>query len=116
MIKSRYIDVEPMTQGIERKIHTQILFPTNKVHWRVKFNIPLNADSVNGINVFVTSIKNLPVKSNIRYISTTNEIEIEPLEDYNINETYILHITTKVQSRGGQHLKEPIEIQFVVKH
>jgi len=115
MIKSRYLDIENVTQGMERKVHTHILYPSTTFTWRVKFNIPLNAESVNGINIFVTSSKNLPIKCQVKYISATNEIEIEPMENYNINESYILHITTKVQSRGGQHLRAPIEIQFYMK-
>ena len=53
-----------------------------------------------------------PMSTNITYDGTMNIIEIEPLESYNKDESYILHITTNVKSRGGKSLKQPIKLQF----
>ena len=44
-----------------------------------------------------------------------NEIEIEPLEPYAQNESYILNITTNVASAGGKHLREPLQVQFKIE-
>ena len=40
------------------------------------------------------------------------QIEIEGIEAYATSELYTLHITTKVKSRGGQSLKEPVQVKF----
>ncbi len=44
-----------------------------------------------------------------------NEIEIEPLEPYAQNESYILNITTNVASAGGKRLREPLQVQFKIE-
>ncbi len=44
-----------------------------------------------------------------------NEIEIEPLEPYAQNESYVLNITTNVASLNGKHLAEPLQVQFKIE-
>ena len=48
----------------------------------------------------------------LRYDATNNYIEIEPLEAYAQNESYILVITKNVESKGGQKLKNEIKLKF----
>ena len=43
-----------------------------------------------------------------------NYIEIEPLEAYAKDSTYILHVSRNVRSRGGQNLKNDIRVKFKV--
>lgn len=109
---SRFLNIEEATPGLENKIKTDFYFHTDNFVWRVKFNTPLDASTVNSTNLYVTNSAGMPLKTEIRYKSTTNEIEIEPLDTYDTKQSYILHITTKVQSLGGQNLKEPIEVKF----
>lgn len=111
-VLSRFLKIEEATPGMENKIKTDFHYHTENFVWRVKFNIPLDASSVNSTNLYVTNSAGMPIKADIRYKSTSNEIEIEPLDTYDTKQSYILHITTKVQSLGGQYLKEPIEVKF----
>lgn len=109
---SRYITIEDITPGLEDKVKTDFFFHTGKFVWRIKFNAPLDASTVNNTNLYVTNDAGMPIRGEIRYSSTTNEIEIETLDTYDTKQSYILHITTRVQSRNGKKLKEPIEVKF----
>lgn len=108
----KYLNIEATSSGIEDKVRQSLKFKTGKFIWRIRFNTPLDARSVNNINLFVTSIKNIPLKTAIRYDTVNNCVEIEPLEPYSQNESYILNITTNVKSKGGKYLKKPINVQF----
>jgi len=109
---SRFINIEEVTPGMEDKVKTDFYYHTGKFVWRIKFSTKLDANTVNNSNLFVTNSAGLPVKSEIHYNSSSNEIEIETLDTYDAKQSYVLHITTKVQSLGGQKLKEPIEVKF----
>ena len=61
--------------------------------WRIKFSAPLDPETVNNINMYVTSSKNVPLKTSIKYDSILHSIEIKPLAEYIPGETYILTIT-----------------------
>ena len=87
-------------------------FKTGKFVWQIKFNTPLDPSTVNNVNLYVTTLNLAPMQTSITYDATMNVIEIEPLDSYNKNESYILHVTTKVKSKGGKSLKQPIKIQF----
>ena len=65
-------------------------------------------------NLYVTDTWNVPLKTAIQYNSETHEIEIEPLEAYAKDSSYILHISKGVRSAGGQYLKSDIALQFRV--
>ncbi len=111
---SDYLQFESMTEGMEKKVRENMKFKTGNFIWRIKFNIPLDPKTVNNVNLYVTTTNMSPLKTAIRYNSLENEIEIEPLEAYAKKESYILHITTKVTSLGGNPLKEPIQVQFKI--
>ena len=100
---AKYLEFESMTEGLESKVRQDL-----------KFNIPLDPKTVNNVNLYVTSMNLSPLRTAIRYNSLENEIEIEPLEPYAQNESYILNITTKVTSLGGQPLKKPLQVQFKI--
>lgn len=80
--------------------------------WRVRFNIPLDPHTVNKDTMYVTNSQNQKLRSYIRYDTKNEIIEVEPLEPYSTNEYYFLTITKNVKSRGGQSLKEPVQIKF----
>lgn len=112
---TNYLNIEAVSDDdIEAKIKQDLKFKTGKFIWRVKFNVPLDPQTVNNINLYVTTVNQTPLKTAIRYDSIGNSIEIEPLESYGQNESYVLNITTKVRSKGGQSLKKPIQIQFKI--
>lgn len=111
---SKYLDIESVSEGMENKIRQDLKFRTGNFIWRVRFNIPLDPKTVNNVNLYVTSLNLVPLKTAIRYDSLNNEIEIEPLEPYAEHESYVLNITTDVKSQGGNNLKKPVQIQFKI--
>lgn len=111
---SDYLEFEAMTKGLEKKVKENMKFKTGKFIWKIKFNIPLDPKTVNNVNLYVTTMNMSPLKTSIRYNSLENEIEVEPLEAYAKSESYILNITTKVTSLGGQPLREPLQVQFKI--
>ncbi len=111
-MKNKYINIESVSEDEKDKVKQALKFRTGKFVWRVKFSAPLSPSTVNNRNLYVTSLNQVPLKTRIRYNSIDQYIEIEPLEAYSPNESYILTITTKVKSAGGQRLKKEVQIQF----
>ena len=109
-----FIDFESVPDEIAGKVKQNLKFKTGKFIWRVKFTAPLDPASVNNMNLYVTDLSNNPLKTAIHYNQDTNEIEIEPLESYEKDSSYILNISKRVRSVGGQNLKSDISLQFKV--
>lgn len=108
----KYITIESVTGGVKDRVKQDLKFRTGNFVWRIKFTAPLKPSTVNNKNLNVTTLNNTPLLTHIRYDSVNNCIEIEPLEPYNKNESYLLHVSTNVQSKKGQKLSEDIVIQF----
>ncbi len=108
---TNYLEIES-TSGLNQSVKQALRFKTGNFIWRVRFNTALDPQTVNNTNLYVTSSSEQRLKTNILYDALQNEIEIEPLEPYAKEETYTLHITTRVTSRGGKPLKEQVEVQF----
>ena len=111
---ANYLEFESMSEGMENKVKQNLKFKTGNFLWKIKFNVPLDPKTVNNVNLYVTSLNLSPLKTAIRYNSLENEIEIEPMEAYAQNESYILNITTNVKSINGKPLKKPIQVQFKI--
>ena len=111
---SNFITIENITGAGLGRVKQSLKFKTGSFVWRIKFTAPLNPATINNRNLYVTSMNQSPLKTNIRYDSVNNYIEIEPLEPYNKNESYLLHVTTNVMSKKGQKLTSEITIQFKV--
>lgn len=109
---AKYLAFESMSEGLENKVIQDLKFKTGNFLWRIKFNIPLDPKTVNNVNLYVTTVNLSPLRTAIRYNSLENEIEVEPLEPYAQDESYILNITTNVTSLSGKPLKEPLQVQF----
>jgi len=109
-----FISFESVPDDMEGKIKQDLKFKTGKFVWRVKFSAPLDPATINNMNLYVTNTANVPLKTAIHYNSETHEIEIEPLEAYAKDSSYILHISKRVRSVGGQYLKSDISLQFKV--
>lgn len=109
-----YLEVESVTDGFQDKVHQNLKFKTGKFVWQIRFNTPLDPSTVNNVNLYVTNLALAPMQTMISYDASMNVIEIEPLDSYNKDESYILHITTKVKSKGGKALKQPIKLQFKI--
>lgn len=111
-MQTNYLDIESSSGIVQEKIKQNLKFKTGKFIWRIKFNIPLNPQSVNNVNLYVTTMNQAPLKTAIRYNAVSNYIEIEPLEPYAQKESYILHVTKNVKSKGGKKLNTDVKIQF----
>lgn len=108
------IEFESVPDEMEGKVKQNLKFKTGKFIWRIKFTAPLDPASVNNMNLYVTDTSGHPLKTTIRYNAETNEIEIDPLEPYAKDSSYILNISKRVRSVGGQNLKSDISLQFKV--
>lgn len=113
-MESNYIEIESATGGVENLVKQNMKFKTGNFLWRVKFTAPLNPSTVNSMNIYVTTLDESPLKAAIRYDAANNYIEIEPLEAYAKNESYILNISKNVESKGGQKLKNNIRLKFKI--
>ncbi len=109
---SNFLNIESVSDEMKNKVKQTLKFRTGKFVWRIKFSSPLNPATVNNRNLYVTSINQVPLKTQIRYDSVNRYIEIEPLEAYTENESYILTITKNVKSAGGKNLKKDVQVQF----
>lgn len=109
---TNYVEIEGVVGSSEEIVKQNMKFRTGKFVWRVSFTAPLNPATVNNMNLYVTTTDDKPLKTSIRYDATNNYIEIEPLEAYAQNESYILVITKNVESKGGQKLKNEIKLKF----
>lgn len=110
----KIIDIESVSQQVQDKVKQTLAFRTGKFVWRVKFNIPLDPATINNKNLYVTNLNLVPLKTYIRYDTLNKYIEIEPLEPYAENISYILNITKNVKSKGGKSLKSSIQVQFKI--
>lgn len=111
---ARYIKIENVTPEDKNKIKQDLTFRTGKFTWKVAFNIELNPESVSNATVSVLNMNKLAVKTNITYNVVSKCIEIEPLEPYAENESYILIVSDKVQSKTGKYLKRQMQVQFKI--
>lgn len=93
----------------------KLKFRTGNFIWKVRFNIPLDPSSVNEINIFVLTSKNTILPTVARYNSETRELEVEPAVPYSKHEDYTLNISTRVRSAGGNYLRKPIKVEFVIE-
>lgn len=109
---SKYINIESVSNSVKDKVKQSLKFKTGNFVWRIRFSTPLNPATVNNQTMFVTSSNLAPLKTKIRYDTTEQYIEIEPVAPYAKDESYILHITTNVQSAGGKRLKNEVKLQF----
>lgn len=107
-----YLNIESSSGVNNTKIKQNLKFKTGSFVWRVRFNTPLNPQTINNVNLYVTALNHVPLKTRIKYDTIQNYIEIEPTEPYTPNESYILHISKNVKSKGGKKLNNDITIQF----
>lgn len=112
---TNFIKIEEVSGENKNKVHQALRFQTGKFVWRIKFNLPLKASSVNNQTCFVTSASGAILKANIHYKSEGNYIEVEPQEAYSKEQSYFLHVTTQVTALNGKKLKQEIQIKFKVQ-
>ena len=106
------LDIEDIPPQLANKVKQNLKFKTGNFIWYVRFNIPLDPKTVNKDTMYVSNSQNQRLRTYIKYVPEKELIEIEPLEPYAENEYYHLVITTNVRSKGGQSLREPVQIKF----
>lgn len=109
---TNYIEILSVSEGSEQKVKQDLKFKTGKFVWRVKFTAPLNPSTVNNNNLYVTDSKGNLLNAIIRYDAENKYIEIEPSVPYASMETYTLNVTRRVESQGGQKLKDDVQVRF----
>lgn len=109
---TNYVNIESVSNSVKDKVKQTLKFRTGNFVWRIRFSSPLNPATVNNKTMYVTSLNQTPLKTYIKYDTVNEFIEIEPLEPYAQNESYILTVSTNVRSQGGKTLKNDIKIQF----
>ena len=108
----QFIEIEDIPKGYENKVKQNLSFKPGKFVWRCRFTTALDPSTITPENLYVVSESGQRIKTKFTYNDANMEIEVEPIDAYAQNTDYFLHITTKVKSRGGQNLKEPVEIKF----
>lgn len=106
------IEISDIPSSLSNKVKQNLRFKTGNFVWKVQFNIPLDPKTVNNNTMYITNSQNQKLRSYINYNMEKGFIEIEGIEAYATSEQYTLHITTAVHSKGGQSLKEPVQIKF----
>ena len=109
-----YVDIKNVSDGYLSKVRQDLKFKTGNFVWKIFFNIPLNPATVNNQNLTVTDSSGKQLKTKISYNPDTLAIEISPQDAYAQGESYFLHINKLVESKGGQRLKDEIEVEFSV--
>lgn len=107
-----FIEIEDIPKGYENKVRQNLSFKTGKFVWRCRFTTALDPATITSDNLYVQNASGDRINTKFTYDDTNMEIEVEPIDAYAQDTDYFLHITTKVKSRGGQNLKEPVEIKF----
>jgi len=100
---------------LKGKITTNITEPNGTVYWYIRFNTPLDPDSVTKHSMNVTETNGYILNVIITYDSTRNLIVLNPCDLYRQNEYYILNISTKVRSDKGKELSKSVHIMFKLK-
>jgi N-acetylmuramoyl-L-alanine amidase len=107
-----FIEIEDVPKGYENRVRQNLDFKTGNFIWRCRFSTALDPSTITADNLYVESETGTRIKTRFTYNDADMEIEVEPLEAYAKETDYFLHITTRVKSRGGQNLKEPVEVKF----
>lgn len=111
---ANYLDIKSVSGSDSRLVKQELKFRTGKFIWRVIFNIALNPATVTEQNLQVYNNQKKAIDTKITYNPDLHAIEIEPREPYAQGEVYTLHVTQRVESKGGQRLKNDIDIEFAV--
>jgi hypothetical protein len=110
------IVIKSTIPGLADKIKTHIDDSSDMVHWYIKFNIPLDPESVSDKTMDVTDTDGFIMRTDISYHGSNNMIIISPQDSYEQNRYYLLAISKKVRSQRGQNLKREIHIMFKLKN
>lgn len=106
------IRVATSIPGLKNKVKVDLSGDLDTVYWYIRFNIPLDEDTVNEKSMEVTDTDGYIMRTDIFYQTNANRIVISPLDTYEEQRYYLLKISRKVRSAKGQNLKTVISILF----
>lgn len=98
--------------NMKAKVATNITDPNGAVYWYIRFNTPLDEETVSRKTMNVTDTSGYILHTLITYDATRNLIVLNPMDLYRQNEYYILHISKKVRSAKGRPLPKNVYIMF----
>ena len=101
--------------GMKNKIQANLANSPDNIFWYIKFNIPLDDNSVSEKTMSVTDTDGYLMRTEITYDDKRHMILISPLDTYEQEVFYILRISKKVRSRSGNNLKTQLFILFKLK-
>ena len=94
------------------KMKVEIDDPSQAVCWYIRFNVALDAESVNSKTMRVAETNGYILDTHISYNERDKSIILEPREMYEPNAFYILYISGKVKSARGNYLRQKVHILF----
>ncbi len=97
---------------LNNKIRASIKDSDGPIYWYIKFNLKLDPNSINSNTMYVTDLGGYVLNTYIDYDTEKNLISITPLDEYEQEYYYLLHITTGVRSEKGTRLKKQVNILF----
>jgi tetratricopeptide (TPR) repeat protein len=106
------IRINTSIPGLRDKIQMRIDEPTDVIHWYIRFNIPLDEETVSGKTMNVTDTEGYIMRTDIYFERKNNMIVISPLDTYEQNRFYLLNISKRVKSARGNPLRSTIHILF----
>ena len=101
--------------ALASKLKVSVIAKNEPVYWYIKFNIILDPLTVSGKSMKVTETNGYILDTEISYDLIKNLIVIKPTDPYEEGIFYILSITRRVRSKGGNRLKRDIYILFKIK-
>lgn len=107
-------DVDPF-EGYDVFEKMENVEPTKT--WKIKFNMPLDFESINKSNVYVIE-KNSGLSIDVSYEIESNDkiIALTPTnETFEAGRTYYLIIEGRVKSSNGNSLYKPVVIEFTIR-
>lgn len=110
--KIRLATTDPL---LKDKIKVDLEGELKTIYWYIKFNIPLDENTVSEETMRVTDTKGYIMRTDIKYYENRNSIIVSPFDSYMENVYYVLSISKKVKSISGQNLKKDTHILFKLK-
>ena len=87
---------------------------TKKV-WTVKFNMPVDASTVNSSRIYVTDDSNQPVNTTLARSSDGTSVQVVPSSAYIVGKKLWLFVTNGLTASSGKNvLTQPIAVPFIV--
>lgn len=101
-----------MFEGVEWPARSGV--PVDKA-WTISFTMPLNENTINGQNIYVTDAVGQRLPVIITPGSDGMTVKISPQEYYISGQTYYLYIKSGVCSRENKHLPASLRMKFTIQ-